>query len=305
MDALRKRESRDDVHSWVRGFLAKAAAGRATPKPLSSEDFEAWVGPYMTRPKLALFLDYDGTLAPLVEDPPKAFMSDAMRAALERCAARDDTEVAIVSGRGLRDIQQMVGNPDLTYAGNHGLEISGHLIEEFRHQGLVHYQARTDALVEALSEVAVEGAWTEAKGPTLTYHYRKVPTKLWPGLVERARAIVAAAGFQARDAHAAIEARPPIGWDKGRAVLHILRERNGPGWSNETRVIYVGDDDTDEDAFRFLAGLAMTFRVGAADTLTAASRRLPNVEGVRALLDWIAARPTVRPDSADRPAGSG
>jgi trehalose-6-phosphatase len=55
-------------------------------------------------------------------------------------------------------------------------------------------------------------------------------------------------------------------------------------------VIYVGDDHTDEDAFRFLAGLAMTFRVGSADTPTAATRRLPNVEAVRTLLEWLARR---------------
>jgi trehalose-phosphatase len=205
-----------------------------------------------------------------------------------------------VSGRSLRDIQAMVGNPDLTYAGNHGLEISGRLIEDFRHEDLVHYQGRTDALAKTLSAVAVDGAWTEAKGPTLTYHYRKVPAKLWPSLVDRARAIITAAGFQARDAHAAIEARPPIGWDKGRAVLHILREWYGPSWSDETRVIYVGDDETDEDAFRFLAGLAMTFRVGSTETLTSASRRLPSVNGVHALLNWLAERPVVEPGSAER-----
>ncbi len=290
MDALRKREARDDVHSWVRAFLSAATEGHTRPRPLSSEDLEAWVGAYMTRPKLTLFLDYDGTLAPLVPNPAEAFMSDDMRAALERCAARSDTDVAIVSGRALHDVRQMVDNPALTYAGNHGLEISGASIEDFRHEDLIHYRARTDTLAEALDEVAVDGAWTESKGPTLTYHYRRVPEKVRPGLVRRARAIITAAGFQARDAHAAIEARPPIGWDKGRAVLHILRERHGPAWSNETRVIYIGDDETDEDAFRFLAGLAMTFRVGAADTLTSASRRLPNVDAVRTLLDWLAQR---------------
>jgi trehalose-phosphatase len=87
-----------------------------------------------------------------------------------------------------------------------------------------------------------------------------------------------------------VEARPPIGWDKGRAVLHILRARYGPSWSENVRVIYVGDDQTDEDAFRFLAGLATTFRVGSADTPTVASRRLPDVNAVRALLEWIATR---------------
>ena len=73
-------------------------------------------------------------------------------------------------------------------------------------------------------------------------------------------------------------------------MLHVLRERYGPSWSQNVRVIYVGDDQTDEDAFRFLAGLALTFRVGPADTLTAATRRLPNVSAVRALVEWLAHR---------------
>ncbi|MCZ6465604.1 MAG: hypothetical protein O7A09_14835, partial [Proteobacteria bacterium] len=98
------------------------------------------------------------------------------------------------------------------------------------------------------------------------------------------------AGFQARDAIEAIEARPPIGWDKGRAALHILRARYGLGWSELVRVIYVGDDQTDEDAFRFLSGLAATFRVGPADSLSAATRRLPNVAAVQSLLAWLAQR---------------
>ena len=55
-------------------------------------------------------------------------------------------------------------------------------------------------------------------------------------------------------------------------------------------MIYVGDDETDEDAFRMLSGLAVTFRVGSADTLTLATRRLANTEAVQALLEWIARR---------------
>jgi len=136
----------------------------------------------------------------------------------------------------------------------------------------------------------VDGAWLEAKGPTLTYHYRAVPANLREPLVRDAKHVIHAAGYQARDAHHAVEARPPIGWDKGRAVLHVLRTRFGPAWSEQVRVIYVGDDRTDEDAFRFLAGLAMTFRVGSADTPTAAARLLPDVESVRALLAWLAVR---------------
>ena len=59
-------------------------------------------------------------------------------------------------------------------------------------------------------------------------------------------------------------------------------------------MIYVGDDQTDEDAFRLLAGLAITFRVGSADTHTSATRRLPDIDAVRALLDWLGRRPRTR-----------
>ena len=290
MTALRRRELRDDVHSWVERFMESAISQHAAIAPLTDRDFQGWLGSYLTRPKLALFLDYDGTLTDLVDHPSDAKLTDEARATLDACAARPDTEVAIVSGRALADVRQLVGNNELTYAGNHGLEIEGEGIE-FRHEDLVHYQSRVEALAAALGEVSLEGAWVEAKGPTLTYHYRQVDGGARAPLIERCREIIEAAGFQTREAHCALEARPPIGWDKGRAVLHILRARHGPSWAEATRVIYVGDDQTDEDAFRFLAGLSMTFRVGPDDVLTAASHRLPHPRAVQALLGYLSRRP--------------
>jgi trehalose-phosphatase len=102
--------------------------------------------------------------------------------------------------------------------------------------------------------------------------------------------VISAAGFQPRDARCAIEARPPIAWDKGHAALHVLRERHGQAWSTALRVIYAGDDDTDEDAFRALQGLGVTFRIGPADQPTSARRRLRDVSAVEAMLRWLAAR---------------
>ena len=97
-------------------------------------------------------------------------------------------------------------------------------------------------------------------------------------------------GFQARDAICAVEARAPTGWDKGQAVLHVLRLRHGPAWSEELRAVYVGDDETDEDAFRALQGLGITFCVGRPERPTLASHRLPDVSAVETLLRWIAQR---------------
>ncbi len=292
--ALRRREKRYDLDAWLRTFLQAAAGPGTSLSPITAEELDGWLEGFLARLPLALFVDYDGTLTGLRDHPSQAVLSPGMRAALRACAARDDTHVAVVSGRALSDIRQLIGEPGLTYAGNHGLEISGPDFDDFVHTDLVHYRTRTEELAKELEALAVDGAWIEAKGPTLTYHYRAVPEARRPELAREASGIIERGGYQARGAHCAVEARPPIGWDKGRAVLHILRERYGPSWSESLRVIYVGDDDTDEDAFRFLAGLAMTFRVGSASSLTAAQRRLPNVDAVMKLVEWLAQRAAPR-----------
>ena len=135
-----------------------------------------------------------------------------------------------------------------------------------------------------------DGAWVERKGASLTLHYRQADRNHHERLAQEATSLIQRAGFQARAASFAVEARPPIGWDKGHAVLHVLRARYGPAWSESVRPLYVGDDETDEDAFRVLSGLGITFRVGSPDLPTLASRSLPNVDSVKALLQWLARR---------------
>jgi trehalose-phosphatase len=115
--------------------------------------------------------------------------------------------------------------------------------------------------------------------------------------------LIAKAGFQPRIGHLAVEARLPIPWEDGNAILHIVRQRYGPTWSENSRFVYVGADITNESTFRLLSGLGITFRVGSADTLTAASRRLSSIESVRALLEWIAKRPPL--ETAATAAGGG
>ncbi|MEM7409711.1 MAG: bifunctional alpha,alpha-trehalose-phosphate synthase (UDP-forming)/trehalose-phosphatase [Myxococcota bacterium] len=288
--ALRRREQRDNLDAWTHAFISSAVEARQALPTMSDVEYEGWFADFLKSYRLALFLDYDGTLTPLRDHPDQAVLSPEMREAVVGCAHRADTDVAIVSGRALGGIRERVGEADLTYAGNHGLEIVGPELPLFEHEDLVHYRGRAEELASELDRLATNGAWTERKGPTLTFHYRSVPEALRPGLMRDAHEVVRKAGYQPRDAHCAVEARPPIGWDKGRAVLHILRARYGPSWSESVRVVYLGDDQTDEDAFRFLAGLALTFRVGSPDTPTAATRRLKNVDAVQGVLTWLARR---------------
>src|SRR5262249_17384360 len=290
MRRLQKRERDHDVMAWCTQFLEAAGTPVSTIAPVGAEDFERWIGRPTRGWPLVVFLDYDGTLAEIARRPSEAQLSTGMRAALAACAARGDTDLVIVSGRSLVDVRAMVGVPELVYAGNHGLEIEGPGMSPFRHPDLAHYAERARRLAPELATLCSDGAWVEEKGATLAVHFRELAPERQPSLVDAARARINAAGFQARDAHCAIEARPPIAWDKGHAALHVLRDRHGQAWSTYVRVIYAGDDDTDEDAFRALQGLGVTFRIGPADQPTRARRRLRDVSAVEAMLRWLAAR---------------
>jgi trehalose 6-phosphate synthase/phosphatase len=290
MRALQRRERRSGVHVWLETFLRTANAPLERIRPLGAGDFARWLGAFCRGQHLALFLDFDGTLVEIAPHPKKVQMSPSMSEALLACAERADTELAIVSGRALADVRELIPLPGALVVGNHGLEIEGPGVASFTHPDLPHFAERLDELAQELRAGAETGVWVEEKGASLTLHYRDADAALQPQIVERVRDTVRRAGFQAREAICAVEARPPTGWDKGHAVLHVLRARHGPAWSENVRVVYVGDDETDEDAFRALAGLGITFRVGRAERPTLASHRLPNVAAVETLLRWIAAR---------------
>jgi len=87
----------------------------------------------------------------------------------------------------------------------------------------------------------------------LTFHYREVPADARSELVSIAQRLIEEAGFKADQAHCAIEAKPPVQWNKGRASLYILRTAFGLDWSERTRIIYAGDDVTDEDAMQVVS----------------------------------------------------
>ncbi|MEZ4352046.1 MAG: bifunctional alpha,alpha-trehalose-phosphate synthase (UDP-forming)/trehalose-phosphatase [Myxococcota bacterium] len=295
MRALQRRERRHDLDKWLGDFLDAATSSNHAMAPVREADFDAWLGDFVGEHPLAVFLDFDGTLAPIAAHPSMVKLPAETIEWLERCVARPDTQVAIVSGRSLRDIRMHAPIDGLVYAGNHGLEIEGPGLDAFRHTDTAHYRERGEALAEALASIDVPGVWTEQKGATLTLHFREAARDEHDAIAQRARELILAAGFQARDALCAVEGRPPIGWDKGHAVLHVLRERYGPGWSESVRAIYVGDDETDEDAFRALLGLGQTFRVGPPTEPTRARRRLSGVGAVQTLLRWIAGRRPGRP----------
>ena len=159
---------------------------------------------------------------------------------------------------------------------------------KFIHPDQAKYATLLNDLKEELESVTVEGAWLEVKGFSMTMHYRLVATEKRQQLVDQTTAIVLKHGFRPMKAHCAVEARPPIEWDKGRASIHLLRTTFGIDWSERVRIIYVGDDTTDEDAMAALKGMAVTFRVANSRTVkTNANHRLHDTSSVLTLLNWV------------------
>ena len=228
----------------------------------------------------ALFLDYDGTLVPLRPVPGQARLTSGRREILRRLAER--FPVAIVSGRSLDDLTSLVGLPDLLLAGNHGLEI---LLGGAR---WVHPEAARarPALETLLGNVrpalsAIPGILIEDKGLTLSVHYRLSPlgSGVKIGRLLRRHLAGQKKGLVLIKGKKVYEIRPPGVWNKGSAALRILRIAVPAG----SLPIYIGDDRTDEDAFRALAPIGLTARVGRRRR-TAAQFRLAGIGTVWSVL---------------------
>jgi trehalose 6-phosphate synthase/phosphatase len=285
MLALRDRVRAQDVHAWVSRFLDGAAGAvqhvRAAVTP-PEETVLRRLGPWLAqRPTVALFLDYDGTLTPLVGRPEDARLAETTREVLVQGRRAPSLDVVIVSGRSLTDVQAMVGVPGLTYVGNHGFEIEGPGIS-YRHPGIDQSVAVLGRAASDLEGLKIEGAWVEPKGVTLTYHLRAVPPELQQAAARRAEAVLRKRHLRVVIGRDAVEGRPPVDWHKGHAVLYVLMRRHGVQWPARVRALYIGDDATDEDAFRSLRGMGRTICVAPVDPAgeTAADFRLPDPEAV-------------------------
>ncbi len=233
-----------------------------------------------------LFLDYDGTLTPIVDNPEEARLDPAMRAALEQLAA--DRPVALVSGRDLQTLQAFVGLESVYYAGSHGFEIVGpggiHHRHEAAEAGLGSLETAARALDEALAYIP--GTTLERKRFALAVHYRNVAPGAQADVATRVNEVVAQHPDLRRGIGKKVfELQPDVEWDKGRAVLWLLETLGLDG--DDALPLYLGDDWTDEDAFRALQGRGAGIFVGELDRPTAAEYRLGGVHEVRAFFELL------------------
>jgi trehalose 6-phosphate phosphatase len=227
--------------------------------------------------RLLLFLDYDGTLVPIRRTPERAVLPLRRKRSLKALSKR--AFVCIVSGRALADIRRQVGLESLAYIGNHGLEVS------WGRRNWIHPRAKKmrPALERLLKRIEDKTSrfprlLVEHKGVTASVHFRRLD----PALIPPLRRIVndevcgQARKFIVTEGKKVLEIRPRIDWDKGAGIHKLM------SWLpriKKSLSIYIGDDRTDEDAFRELGRDAITIHVGRRK-MTRARHRLTDVDQV-------------------------
>jgi trehalose-phosphatase len=231
-----------------------------------------------------IFLDYDGTLTPIVATPDLAVLSPEMREIVERLAKK--YKVSIVSGRATDDVRGKVQIGGIFYAGSHGFEIVDP-------DGKVEISKEAQAIRHVIDEVHpklsarlkdVQGALVEHVKYTISAHYRLVSEKDFPKVESAVEEILKEyPDLRKTIGKKVFEIRPRIDWHKGKAVEWIL---NVLGYcADKHSAIYIGDDVTDEDAFAALEGKGFGILVADTPRPSKAAYVIKNTQDVKSVLE--------------------
>jgi alpha,alpha-trehalase len=237
--------------------------------------------------RMFVFLDYDGTLTPIVENPQDAILSDQMRDTVRNLSTL--CTVAVISGRDRTDVQDLVGIDSIIYAGSHGFDIAspeGELSEYQKGADFLPVLDLAEAnLKKQLRQIA--GAVVERKKYSIAVHYRKASehhVHQIEEVVDQVRSEYPE--LRKSSGKKIFELQPNIDWNKGKAVLWLLEILEAD--AADALPLYIGDDTTDEDAFRALRDNGVGIIVTEASQDTAARYRLRNPGEVREFLTALA-----------------
>lgn len=238
------------------------------------------------------FLDFDGTLAPIVQTPDKAVLPPGTKKVLKQLADTPLCKIAIISGRSVRDVKARVGLRKALYVGNHGFEIRGPKIN-FSSPVSMQYRKTLEGIKDRLDKglKSFKGVIIEDKGFSLSVHYRLSSKKDIPKIKTDFYSAVFLPKLkdeiEIKPGKMVLEIRPPVLWNKGMVVLWLLARRIFLANSKEKILpIYIGDDKTDEDAFGSLRNRGITVFVGKPHD-TKAKFYLRNTKEVARLLNII------------------
>ncbi|MDQ7773275.1 MAG: trehalose-phosphatase [Elusimicrobiales bacterium] len=236
--------------------------------------------------RLCLMLDFDGTLSEMAPTPEKARFYPPSRRALDELSRLPGVTVALVSGRDVSDLRRKAGLGRAVYCGNHGLELPGFRLPADVEAAKKAFRRSSLPALRLLREISSRypGSRIQRKRFSISLHYRALrpvaALAMERELGEAARALARMPGVRTGAGKKVLEVKAKADFHKGAACRLILERRGGAG-------LYMGDDVTDEDAFRSLRGRAVTVFVGPRSRRTAAMRRVPDPRSAAALLEKI------------------
>lgn len=228
---------------------------------------------------ILFFFDFDGTLAPIGPDPDKVELHHNTKAQLKKLS--DDFPVAIVSGRDRADIESKIGIDNLYYAGSHGFDISGP-------NNTSHLHPEADRLMPLIEEIGAEfkekmlhheEVWVELKKFAVAIHYRMADEETVKQVHEEIRDTMDnKEDLIWEEGKGIVEIKPAVDWHKGKAVLWLMDHLQMD--TKQALPLYLGDDTTDEDAFRALKGKGSSILVDGDSQQTHADYLLENQRDV-------------------------
>jgi trehalose 6-phosphate phosphatase len=233
--------------------------------------------PLRIAPQTALFLDFDGTLVDIADHPDDVEVAHSLPPLIEALSRGLGGRLALVSGRSLAALENLLGPLDVAMAGSHG--------GEFRPTGGSEVHPLADPIpadiVDELSRFAEAngGLLVEPKPFSIAVHYRHHP-EARDALLACAQAIATERGLKVKHGKQVVELVMP-GSDKGSAVSRFMEHGEFAG----TVPLFVGDDVTDEDAFRAVV------QFGGSGVLVGPLRETAarwHLEDVTAVHEWLA-----------------
>jgi len=232
-----------------------------------------------------LGLDYDGTLAPFKVNPREAYPLAGVRELLYELSEVKDSTLAIISGRPLCELIDLIGDLKIYFAGSHGYELrcpDGELhrriLRPHQAQGLLKARQSGAALgFTEKMEIKIASIAFHTRGepaPKAALMERKI-SEAWSGTAHRH-------DLELRKFNGGVELRA-AGWNKGDIVSEILSLQ-----VSGTFPVYIGDDETDEDVFVILRNRGLGIKVGTSAATSAAQGGLPNCDAVKKFLEtWL------------------
>jgi trehalose 6-phosphate phosphatase len=241
-----------------------------------------------------LFLsDYDGTLTPIVDRPELAVLNNNTRKLLRKLVKNRRYTIGIISGRALSDLKSKIGLEGIIYAGNHGLEIEvfgSSFLEPIAEEMRPFLSMLNKALSATMR--GIKGVFVENKGLTLSVHYRMVKgaeeRKVQDAFEKIIGPLHVTGKIKVTHGKKVYEIRPPVDWNKGKAVAWLAARIKDDIGKTRVMPIYLGDDLTDEDAFELINREdGISIFVGDEDATSGARYLLKSPEEVTEFLKML------------------